>query len=222
MDITFTGADQRTPLSALASLALQGAEIGILYTFDPDGRNRYPERVWIEEAASKLTGRLALHVCGSRARFQLLARELDALVAPFQRIQVNGHLLTTEVGRICDRFPEKKIITQYNGSNLHLLDCERPNHALLVDASGGRGLLPSKWSRPETDKPVGFAGGLGPHNLAEELPKIAALSNRSDGWIDMEGRLRDKSDWFSVERAQIALDVYSLFLRDRYQGGGRQ
>jgi phosphoribosylanthranilate isomerase len=84
-------------------------------------------------------------------------------------------------------------------------DCGE-RHGILVDASGGRGISPVEWVRPPTDKRVGFAGGLGPDNLEQELPRILDVSRFGD-WIDMETGLRDDDDWFDVERARAVLEI---------------
>lgn len=208
--ITLTGADEHTAGADLWNLSLWGAEIGLLYTFSPDGRHRYPSIDWLLSMTKKLDGRAALHICGSRARDQLHARELDMLLSQVGRIQINGHLAPAEVVQICGRYPTLQVITQHTNKNLWLLPVESPNHAILVDGSGGRGISPKRWERPKTDKPVGFAGGLGPDNLAAELPKIAALADGpNDWWIDMEGKLRDKDDWFDVDRAFEVMRIWS-------------
>lgn len=205
--ITLTGADEHTPLPNLLRLADVGAEISILYTFSPDGRPRYPRRWWTAVALLELHGRAALHVCGGRARHQLMTGELDDLVAHASRVQINGMLAPAELWSFCRRWPLYPIITQHTDDNSALLAVPASNHAVLVDASGGRGQLPGWWQRPDTTKPVGFAGGLGPDTLAAELPRIATVA-RDPWWIDMEGNLRDESDRFSVPRA---LEVLALW-----------
>lgn len=198
--ITVTGADERTDVAALAKL---DAEIGLLYTASPDGRNRYPRWEWILEASLGLA-RASLHICGGRAREQLMQGSLP--VNAFQRIQVNGTLENRELRRICDLYPWHKIITQHVPSNRYLIPVDRENHVLLVDSSGGRGLSPEQWQSPVTDKAVGFAGGLGPDNLSDELTKIAAIA-RPGWWVDMEGQLR-ADDWFSIERAAECVEIF--------------
>lgn len=200
--ITLTGADEKTPIAGLIRLADMGAEIGFLYTFSPDGRNRYPRNGWIIDAARALGGRVAIHVCGKRARASLLRGNLDYLFLDAARVQVNGQLTAAEVRTACAGLNPKTVITQYpDGSPFAEIDSG--NHAILVDASGGRGKLPAEWAWPDTEKPVGFAGGLGPTNLSVELPKIAAVA-RGDWWIDMENGLRT-NDWFDVDKALVAV-----------------
>ena len=84
------------------------------------------------------------------------------------------------------------------------------NHALLVDGSGGRGVSPESWARPETYKQVGFAGEMGPENLALELPRIALVA-ASESWVDMEGKLRP-ADWFDIGVARECVSLHSGFV----------
>lgn len=208
--ITLTGADTQTPIDRLIRLADLGAEIGVLYTFSPDGRHRYPPLSWIYDAAQALSGRAALHICGSRARAAFMRGELYLLLKWVARVQVNGRLTPAELQTICDGNPDKTIITQHTDYNACLLGLSLTNHALLVDASGGRAKLPDSWNRPKTDKAVGFAGGLGPSTLRKELPKIAAVASGAS-WVDMEGRLRNADDWFDVSRAMDVLGVWRAY-----------
>jgi hypothetical protein len=203
--ITVTGADENTPLAALVALAAWPcAEIGLLYTASPVGRNRYPSRAWLREATTALTGRCALHVCGRGARRALLCGELDDLTRHTPRAQVNGTLTVDETERLATRVT--LLITQHTVANAPLLNVRADNHALLVDGSGGRGLLPSEWQRPVTAKQVGFAGGLGQENLRGEMMRIARIA-LGDYWLDMEGRLRT-SDWFDVSKAEAVLRLF--------------
>lgn len=209
--ITLTGADERTPLDALVRLADLGAEIGLLYTFSPDGRHRYPDLRWIADATQALAGRAALHVCGQRARAGLCHSDLSWLLGRVGRVQVNGTLEPDKVLRLCEWLSEKTVITQHTAANQRLVEIDAPNHALLVDGSGGRGLAPRRWQRPRTEKAVGFAGGLGPKSLGRELPGIAAVA-KGGWWIDMESGLRDAADWFDVRRAEEVMWVWREWL----------
>lgn len=199
--LTVTGADERTDVSALSKL---DAEIGLLYTETPEGRNRYPRWGWIQETSLELR-RASLHVCGRGARAMLIEGNLP--VSGFQRIQVNGGILALEVERLCEMYPRHTIITQHHINNAHLLSVRAINHAILIDASGGRGISPSEWTQPATEKAVGFAGGLGPDNLDIELQKIGQIAHPG-WWADMEGKLR-VDDWFSIELAGEVVAKFS-------------
>lgn len=122
--------------------------------------------------------------------------EGSLLVSGFQRIQVNGLLEIPDVRYLCRLYPRHTIITQHTPQNRYLLAVDAENHALLVDGSGGRGISPSAWNQPATEKAVGFAGGLGPDNLATELQTIRRIA-RPGWWADMEGN----SAWMTGSRS---------------------
>jgi len=142
--ITLTGADERTPLASLLHLINDPlVEIGLLYTVDSEGRNRYPSADWLETTARALHGRAAIHVCGKRARGLLMACDIP-FIHHAPRIQVNGILSPDKVELICGLYPEHTIITQHHEGNATLVtDVRAPNHALLVDSSGGQGRRPA-------------------------------------------------------------------------------
>lgn len=208
--ITLTGADERTAIADMVALADLGAEIGLLYTHDPEGRHRYPSLDWLHAAADALRGRAALHVCGSRARKQLEDGKIDYVLHSIHRIQVNGSVHPFALETICEQYSGKLVITQHCAANVGLLGGDLSNHVILIDGSGGRGISPAEWVRPRTHKQVGFAGGLGPHNLHEELPKIEAVASGT-WWIDMENGLRDACDWFDIERAMEVMRIWNGF-----------
>lgn len=202
--VTFTGVDERTTLADLPG----GAEYGVLFTNTPNGCNRYPSRKNAAAIMATLAGSghgVALHVCGHSARRELLDGQLEDLTLHADRIQVNGRLSLAALEQICRRYDRHEIITQANNWNTSLLGCECVNHTVLVDASGGRGRSPVTWSRPMTTKEVGFAGGLGPDNIAAELKRIRAVAT-GEWWIDMEGKLRDANDWFVVSRVHAVIN----------------
>lgn len=199
--ITLTGVDERTPINDLLRLTetYPSLELGILYTETPEGRNRYPYKEWIENTVLHLRDRCAIHVCGRDALSKVYFAHHGWLFSA-GRIQINRPNI--EFAKLYDLsiIYGVPIITQWSHKNTHLVDAEVEGHCLLVDSSGGRGISPEKWERPDTPKPVGFAGGLGLDNLHIELPKIMEVAT-GDWWIDMEGKLR-VDDWFSIEIAE--------------------
>jgi hypothetical protein len=206
--ITVTGLDERTNLADAFRLAAPEVELGILVSLTPEGRHRYPSLVWVLQAATALREHAAIHLCGSCARREALAGNLDPILSKVTRIQVNGTVSADELAWFLQRFPRQTIITQHQPANAGLAGFTdgTGRHALLVDASAGRGLSPAAWERPVTSKSVGFAGGLGPDNLSVELPRIDAVA-QGVWWVDMEGKLRDDADWFDLARARAAIDI---------------
>ncbi len=198
MLITVTGIDESTDIDRLLNVVQPHAEIGILFSMTASGRNRYPSADWISKTSKRLRT-AALHVCGSNARHFLRTKKPE-FVTRFARIQVNGVVSEAELSHICQIYPDQWVITQHTLANKALARAQVGNHQLLVDGSGGRGVVPPSWQAPATNKAVGFAGGLGPDTILTELPKIQAVV-QPGWWIDMENALRDKDDWFSIDRA---------------------
>lgn len=194
LGITFTGVDNRTDIRCLPA----GAEYAFLYSKRTGGENRYPCRSAIANKLSLLRSTAtALHVCGRGAKEQLLQYRIADMTHLVQRIQVNGEVTPHELMDICDLYSGHEIITQHVPHREELLMVDRPNHSIVVDGSGGRGITPETWLRPDTNKRVGFAGGIGPDNILQQLQKITQVA-RDDDWIDMETKLRNADDWFDT------------------------
>lgn len=204
--LTLTGADEVTSLEDLLQFCEEfpEVEIGLLYTATPEGRPRYPSRDWLSKTAGALSGRVAIHVCGGAARRELLDGRLADLTRHAPRVQVNGRLNLAELESLARRVGT--LITQHNDANAPLARANARNHALLVDASGGRGLSPASWKAPETEKAVGFAGGLGPENLLSECRRIQEVAKPAS-WIDMEGKLRVE-DLFDLVMARRCATLF--------------
>lgn len=82
-----------------------------------------------------------------------------------------------------------------------------PNHSVLFDASGGNGISPDEWIAPLSGISCGYAGSIGPDNVANELTKIRSVAGGISFWIDMEGKLRNSEDWFDLDSAGAVLSI---------------
>jgi len=105
-----------------------------------------------------------------------------------------------------NEYYKKDFIIQYNDRTkdaVDALDRTGAKFQLLFDASGGRGQLPRAWQSPVY--PIfhkqGYAGGLKPENVSENLDKISKVAGIFPTWIDAEGGLKT-DDKFDVKRAR--------------------
>jgi phosphoribosylanthranilate isomerase len=222
---TLTGVDEMTALSSVESLSLEFpvVEWGFLYSPKRQGQpGRYPSTEFLRKSFQDLPQhvRVALHVCGSGV-LQLIegepvVTELVQLVGQRGgRIQLNfsahdiSNFTLDRVRDCIQRFPLIEFITQYNEANVHVWKslCDVPNHSVLFDASGGRGVAADAWSAPLDGVRCGYAGGLGPENVAREIQAIQSAAGDALFWIDMEGKLRDESDWFDVGACKATLEA---------------
>ena len=213
MDITLSGIDERTELSFISNQ--HSPEYAILLSGNPDGRNRYPSVEWIQKSI-KESARFAVHICGSVARKNALAGDYTSILnsRTVDRIQVNGKVSMDELGKFIDLFPYTVIITQDCPYNVELAKCSHWNHQILIDGSGGRGIVRENWNLPEhligpskVNKRIGFAGGLGLGNLKSAITDIEKLNLKREPWVDMETSLRNKDDWFDVEVASECVNI---------------
>ena len=216
--ITLTGADDSVTIDDLLVLKdlSYRVEIGILYTYDPEGRPRHPTVEKIEEMVDRLGDRCAIHVCGGRARRALFEDPIPLWLRLAGRIQVNGIVLPEELLQLTDRY--QCIITQHTPENagLEMLEDLHGRHDILVDGSGGRGILPDRWVTPFTSKTtftpftsktIGYAGGLSPTNLASQLDRITP-NHAMFWWVDMESSLRTFGDRFCPALAVQAVQEF--------------
>lgn len=216
--ITLTGVDEQTSLVDLKSFVEEfpEVEIGILYTKTPSGRNRYPSREWILEAVKTIPKRAALHICGARARDELVNNELSDIVNHVSRVQVNGVVAIEEMLDLSLQVPT--LITQHTEANKGIELLYYSNHQVLIDSSGGRGIKPESYTVPDTYLPIGLAGGLGPNNLYEEMIKFAPLC-KPNGWVDMESSLRNEDDLFDLNgRARTCAQIFRETLNSFNEG----
>lgn len=102
-----------------------------------------------------------------------------------------------KLAQICRAFPDREFIFPYNAKNPVSVEINRMHQfkdckfSLLYDASYGAGISPESWNAPVyNDRPMGYAGGMSPDNVADNLNKIAAVCPPNyTTWIDAEGQL---------------------------------
>lgn len=211
MKITITGIDYQTSASQLFRLMKNWprAEVGLLYTTTPNERNRYPSISYLANLAFELGDKSAIHICGSEARHEMIVggNDLQTVLRQAGRVQINGNVTKEELLLLAPKV--RTIITQHNLANQMLANVDCKNHEILMDTSSGRGLLPDAWTRAVTSKPVGFAGGLGPDNLNNQLVSLSSVVS-GHWWVDMESGLRT-NDWFDIDKAERVLEIFHKF-----------
>ena len=107
--------------------------------------------------------------------------------------------------------PKQEFIFPWNehtAKKIEMLKQTGTKFSILFDGSYGAGIEPDSWKKPVyEDVPNGYAGGLGPENVAKNLDKInAILPENYTTWIDAEGKLRNRETTGS----------FTLELADKY------
>lgn len=224
--VTLTGADDNTDPKKMAELSQRFpfVEWAILFSQAKAGVSRYPSLDWLEKALPILSGcNLSAHLCGkwvddaNKGRITFL--DDDLMADSFGRLQLNMakdkllKVLNWQT-KLWDCALDKPIIL---GGPYQKYKINIPTDAFMLrgvsplfDCSGGRGILASEWPAPpihEYGKPIfcGYAGGLGPDNIEEELAKIEAVVGDAEIWVDMESKIRNDKDEFDLEKCERVL-----------------
>lgn len=231
--VTLTGVDASQNVDVLAKMSdfTPYLEWGVLYSPDRAGSSsagcaRYPHVEWIENyfLAAMAGHRKAIHLCGAAVdQFLVGDPSVITLASRFDRIQLNFNqarspksivTLLESIAAFRDVQGPREFILQHNTSNAVMVDlvAGTPGISALFDASGGRGLSPKAWPAPVKGIRCGYAGGLGPENIAQELPRINQRAGGQYYWIDMESKLRDASDRFDISLAGEVLHQINMII----------
>ena len=228
--VTITGADTRTPITSLEELSSKypWVEWGILLSAQRIGENRFPTLPWLcnlREAANRTSLQLSGHLCGSWAKQVVMGqwmfgKEIDNCHRIFNRFQLNLGGLITKVGDDCfealahyQSVKPVQYIFQTNTLEAKVVSLAKErgvNAVALFDKSGGRGTLPTKWPVNNTDF-CGYAGGLNPDNVEEQLQSIASVVDDRPIWIDVETGVRT-NDEFDLQKVIVFLEKCSRFV----------
>lgn len=230
--VTITGADDSISQRDIMKLSRKFpfVEWGILVSRSSAGKNRFPSVDWMEElyrliklenASISLSG----HLCGAYVREILLGKtsfcyEVGNLWRSFQRIQINTHGVThewTEAGldRSMNEFESKEFIFQLDGANNSVVEFAKMYMDVngLFDMSHGAGVLPGTWPQPLMGMNCGYAGGMSPTNVEENIQKIEKLGGNQEFWIDMETHVRTNHDsQFDLGKVEKVLQISSKYV----------
>lgn len=196
--ITFTGLDSQTDLSrALHIATVYPVEFGVLFSESRQDREpRYPDQTTITSIMCVGFPRLAAHLCGAHARRIMACMPTGLNLTTFRRVQVNHP--SPDAGAIAREMEE------WGGPRgiAQTRDLEFPASTSvdwLFDRSAGEGRAPGEWPQhPGGDRMIGYAGGIGPGNVAGVLKQIAATGPY---WIDMESGVRT-DDWLNLDKVE--------------------
>lgn len=212
--VTVTGADESVKPKDLIDLAKEFpfVEYGILMSKGSlMGKNRMPSFDWIDDFVDEFQNQgvaISGHVCGS------WVKEIYSGSWPFTEIhhgfsrltnrwQFNTHGETHNY----NLYPFMALIDELNQKNQQVIfqfDKENNiplkravdlglNVSALFDLSHGTGILPEVWEVPQSNIYCGFAGGLSPNNVKEQIEKMRIVTE-VPFWIDAETHLRSEDD----------------------------
>lgn len=200
-------------------------EWAILLSQSAEGNPRFPTREWLDElqvVAKENALPMAGHICGAWVRNLVVNKDASVFeqrpefLEMFPRIQLNfspyhaAQLFLNVLKPFKNQFifqvgskgkADKEILLQL-GLDMGL------DLAVLFDRSGGKGVVPAEW--PQVIEPFycGYAGGLGPDSLAEQLVKINDIVGDKTIWIDMESRVRSADNMqFDLEKVKACLEI---------------
>ena len=226
--VTLTGADSSVKPQQLRVLSEKYpfVEWAILFSQSKAGVPRYPSYDWVVDLMKLNEDKkmnLSAHLCGKwvesalEHRFIFLRNPMvhDA----FHRIQLNmgrerliEALSSQSLIDIIHKYSQHEFIFGGNYTNITSDELIRDQLNLLFDTSGGRGIESKQWRNPHKGCFCGYAGGLGPDNIAEQLEKIAEIVGDRPIWIDMETKLRDKNDNFSLDKCEEILQAVKPYV----------
>jgi phosphoribosylanthranilate isomerase len=215
--ITFTGADDERYLEQMWAITKQfhqlyhRVEWALLYSDKHrfGGKPRYCTPEFIAKVVDLLPN-VAIHLCGDIAH-EFLEKSYKCL--PFWqiqhnnriRIQINGNFTNdVKLSKLCTPNP---IIFQWSEDKFP--NTGELDQNFLYDKSGGKGQSPDSWAVPSNQfATVGYAGGIGPHNVKDVIEGINKVVGQTPYWIDMESSLRT-DDRFDISKCMdVATQVY--------------
>jgi hypothetical protein len=234
--VTITGADDHTDPMDLIEISREFpfVEWGLLASQKRSSLSRFPALDWLVrlERLCDYKGadlQFSLHLCGQW--LDDLLHGVPSLPAwyplsgMFSRAQLNFHGKKRSYSRdylvdALDKLSIKEIIFQVDGAmGLDLLaevDDGRQSFDCvpLFDLSHGAGVLPLAWPSPLNSGVYhGYAGGLGPDNLAEQIPLIEKAAAGERYWIDMETKVRsDDGIVLDLAKVRRCLQIAAPFI----------
>jgi len=225
--VTVTGASDDTSFEDMLNIQKEYpfVEWGILLSRRMAGNsNRFPSKDWLErlqefgKTSSEVPLNLSAHFCGSLVNDFLnseltkdIAQILDSKM--YSRVQINTHGERTKYDlnhliKNISHNTDIQFIAQFDKVNDYIFELrerEYSNIAALYDLSHGAGVLPTEWDEPLFGIYTGYAGGLSPENLENQLLNLDSVVEEPI-WIDAETWLRT-NDLFDLDKVVEFLKI---------------
>jgi len=215
--VTFTGADDTVSAKDLLKVTAKYPDVEWGILFGGGEGPRWPSRKWLKNELPQLEGsKLTAHLCGMWVYDLVLHGDFtwlyqyESIAGLFQRVQLNFHgqqfppASPSFHTRIADT--PYQFIFQNDEVNGHLMSSiGGTKEVRLFDVSHGAGVLPTigcdlgeinPWPKRTIYEYMGYAGGLGPSNITEQLKLIEQAADPVQFvpfWIDMETRVRTRT-----------------------------
>ena len=246
--ITCSGPNETTPIPELLNLLdeFPRAEIGVQVS-EKKATIETPRYLWIHALWREAFRRqkeinAALHV-----NLRWVEDFGQGIVAPdleeflnlqtieehpfFQRVQLNfkiGREKEPDIDKletVIRRFPRHRFILSYNESNrrlIHEMYVRAVKFDCLFDESFGAGIVPKTRKEPVyIDVFQGYAGGINPDNVAEELDKIIVTDPSGycvkGFYIDAHKGLEDEHTHFDINKCRAYLTNAEKWYRENLQ-----
>ncbi len=226
--VTFTGVDDRTDFDELVYVARKYpfVEFGILVGSQTGQDNPIFPGLPLVDRLTKIlpSDRIAIHLCGKYARavtgIALKERlRIYDVSDGFGRVQVNLHGDMDNPSRIAvdsnnllsfvNHSSASQIILQHR-AGWNDIPLTHPKIEYLFDLSEGSGREGfDHWPEPPSNMRVGYAGGIGPHNI-ERVIEFANKHPEHPIWIDMESNVRTSDYWFDMDKIRTVCNKISI------------
>lgn len=209
-------------------------------TSSANGKPRFPSLPWIHKLGTLALSQvvemnLSLHICGhyleqitKEGSASFIVDALGPVLAAFEHCQLNFHgedQGPETADNIIQAFEGIQetwnpiVIFQLDGKNdkiAHDVDARSAAMCVtgLIDGSHGAGVLPTHWPAHEPKfviGTIGYAGGLGPDNLAVQLPLINEAAGASEWWMDCETKLRGPDAVYALAKCREVLRIATEF-----------
>lgn len=231
--VTITGLDTSTDLGRVAELQKRYpfVEWGVLLSETKTGTHpRYPHFNWIALLTDQGL-RLAGHLCGAWARDvtkgQMPATpDLTHFWPLFRRVQLNVSNVLKNIesdsfvggielleAKLTNAIHDP-IIVQVGRAGMGSFEDHLKSYRVLFDASGGRGVETQDWPKAGGLN-CGYAGGLNPDNLRENIFRIFDAAQLQEVWIDVESGVRDGDDCLDLNKVAAFLDIAQAYVVDQ-------
>lgn len=235
--VTITGADNSIKPEQLINLSKDYpfVEWAILFSRSQQGGRRFPSLTWVNDLVNLKIDvmpqmALSMHLCGAYVReflvgnIDFISSELSGAWPHFNRVQINTHGEQHKIDAVklieaMNIWPEKEFIFQYDNVKVHSLALElavanKANCSALFDLSHGAGLLPEAWPEPLYGVKCGYAGGISPDNIQEQIKAVEEQADELETWIDMETHVRSDQDrLFDINKVDSCLRQASPFVK---------